>query len=92
MDPIDRETVGGHGGSRKVSIGNLDGSDKPIGNTAQYAIRRLRKDRPDLHAEVIAGAKSPHAAMGTKVPTVPGRAQGVDRGVRPAADRQRTRR
>ncbi len=36
---------------------------RPTGTTAQQAIRRLRKDRPDLHAGVIAGRKSPHGAM-----------------------------
>ncbi|GMU54983.1 MAG: hypothetical protein AMXMBFR33_41290 [Candidatus Xenobia bacterium] len=35
----------------------------PTGNSCAAALRRLRKDRPDLHAEVLAGNKSPHAAM-----------------------------
>jgi hypothetical protein len=38
-------------------------NSRPVGNTAQQAIRRLRKDRPDLHARVLAGELSPHAAM-----------------------------
>lgn len=33
------------------------------GNSTSQALRRLRKDRPDLHAAVLAGGKSPHAAM-----------------------------
>lgn len=37
--------------------------ERPVGTTAQYAIRRLRKDRPDLHAKVLAGELKPHAAM-----------------------------
>lgn len=37
--------------------------DRPEGNTSQKAIRRLRKDRPDLHAKVIAKEITPHAAM-----------------------------
>lgn len=39
------------------------------GTSKSYALRRLRKDRPDLHAEVIAGKKSPHAvACGNVAP------------------------
>ena len=33
------------------------------GNTSTYALRKLRKSRPDLHADVLEGALSPHAAM-----------------------------
>lgn len=33
------------------------------GTSAAGALRRLRKDRPDLHARVLAGELSPHAAM-----------------------------
>jgi|SRR5262245_7179554 len=33
------------------------------GNSAARAIRKLRKDRPDLHAQVIDKKLSPHAAM-----------------------------
>lgn len=43
------------------NVTNLSGEG--VGNSAQQAIRRLRKDRPDLHARVIAGELSPHAAM-----------------------------
>ena len=32
-------------------------------NDATYAIRRLRKDRPDIHARVLAGEITPHAGM-----------------------------
>lgn len=35
----------------------------PNGNAQDQALRKLRKDRPDLHAEVIAGRISAHAAM-----------------------------
>ena len=35
----------------------------PVGNTRAYALRRLRKSRPDLHQRVLAGEISPHAAM-----------------------------
>ena len=38
--------------------------DKASSGTSREAgLRRLRKDRPDLHAEVLAGALSTHAAM-----------------------------
>jgi hypothetical protein len=42
---------------------NVQGIHAPTGNTSQRAVRRLRKDRPDLHAQVLAKAISPHAAM-----------------------------
>lgn len=38
-------------------------NEAPAGTSSDYALRRLRKDRPDLHAQVIAGEMSPHAAM-----------------------------
>ncbi len=37
--------------------------ERPDGNSASSALRRLRKDRPDLHARVLADELSPHAAM-----------------------------
>jgi hypothetical protein len=37
--------------------------ERPTGNTEQYALRRLRTSRPDLHAQVLAGSLTPHAAM-----------------------------
>jgi hypothetical protein len=45
----------------------------PSGNSSAAALRRLRKDRPDLHAKVLAGEMSPHAAAiaaGFRKPTV----------------------
>jgi len=35
----------------------------PTGNSESYAHRKLRKDRPDIHARVLAGELSPHAGM-----------------------------
>ncbi|MYX14426.1 hypothetical protein GTY67_13570 [Streptomyces sp. SID8374] len=35
----------------------------PTGTSREAGLRRLRKDRPDLHAEVLAGHLSTHAAM-----------------------------
>jgi hypothetical protein len=67
LDLINRETQGKHGGDRKsegiktdnVRVDNPDA----YGNDRSYALRRLRKDRPDLHKRVIAGKLSPHGAM-----------------------------
>jgi hypothetical protein len=39
-----------------------NGNDRPTGNTEAAALRRLRKDRPDLHAQVLNGELSAHAA------------------------------
>ena len=36
---------------------------RPSGNARDQALRRLRKDAPDLHCQVIAGELTPHAAM-----------------------------
>jgi hypothetical protein len=37
--------------------------DRPSGNSRKAALRRLRKDRPDIHARVLAGELTPHAGM-----------------------------
>ena len=34
-------------------------TQKPDGNSSSAALRRLRKDRPDLHAKVLGGELSP---------------------------------
>ena len=36
---------------------------RPTGNSAEQALRRLRKERPELHARVLAQEVTPHAAM-----------------------------
>lgn len=46
----------------KVSIGNDCLTKKPVGNMAAAGLRRLRKDRPDLHERVLAGEVSVNAA------------------------------
>lgn len=46
-------------------VDNVNITARPEGNTSEAALRRLRKDRPDLHARVLAGELSPHAAMVT---------------------------
>jgi hypothetical protein len=37
--------------------------ERPRGTSKDYALRRLRKDAPELHADVLAGKLSAHAAM-----------------------------
>jgi hypothetical protein len=66
-----------HGGNRKGKRGEskIDNVqvDPPSGNRATTALRRLRKDRPDLHALVLSGKVSAHAAMiaaGFRRPTI----------------------
>lgn len=44
--------------------GNVDNiNDRPTGTSREQALRRLRKDAPELHADVLAGRLSAHAAM-----------------------------
>ena len=45
------------------AVDNIHGAERPSGTSESAALRRLRKDRPDLHAEVMTGALSAHAAM-----------------------------
>ena len=45
--------------SKVEAINTSDGR----GTSSTYALRKLRKSRPDLHADVLEGALSPHAAM-----------------------------
>lgn len=45
------------------TVDNIHGSDRPTGTSRDAALRRLRKDRPDLHARVIADELTAHAAM-----------------------------
>jgi hypothetical protein len=42
---------------------NVHASERPSGNSRAVFLRRLRKDRPDLHARVLAGELTPHAGM-----------------------------
>lgn len=66
LDALDRAVqapVGTNQHSRE-DVANSN-SHRPTGTTSTQALRRLRKDRPDLHAEVLAGNTSAHAAMVT---------------------------
>lgn len=45
-------------------VDNVNGRDsRPTGNTSAAALRRLSKDAPELHREVLVGKLSAHAAM-----------------------------
>jgi len=51
-----------HGGDQSKSD-NVTLAPTPTGNSRQKALRRLRKDRPDLLKRVEGGELSPHGAM-----------------------------
>jgi len=61
VDAIDRATQHEHGGDRSKS-NNIPLAPTPAGTSQAKALRRLRKDRSDLHARVLAGEISAHAA------------------------------
>ena len=46
-----------------VSIVNNNNIDRPVGNTRQAGLRRLAKDRPDLHTRILSHQISVNAAM-----------------------------
>jgi hypothetical protein len=48
---------------RDVDNNETDIHVRPSGISRAAALRRLRKDRPDIHARVLAGELSPHAGM-----------------------------
>lgn len=63
VDLLDRALKRQHGGNRSAGKDdNINLAPKPTGTSVEQAIRRLRKDRPDLHARVLAGELSAHAA------------------------------
>lgn len=67
-DAIDRATKQEPGGgknqhtSKDCLFNNVQEAKAPAGNSKDAALRRLRKDRPDLHEKVIEGQLSAHAA------------------------------
>lgn len=64
LDAIDRATQ--REAHRPVSNNNVitSSAEKTVqGNSETYALRKLRKDRPDLHERVLEDEISPHAAM-----------------------------
>lgn len=84
-DLLDRALQTPHGGDHSKS-NNVPVA--PTGNTREKALRSLRKNHPDLHAEVLAGNLTAHAAMvkaGRRPVTVtvrPDRPQSVARTLR----------
>jgi hypothetical protein len=62
---IDQATQGKHGGDHTSEASKVNNRNiaRPVGTTRQHALRKLRKSRPDLHAKVLKGKLSPHAAM-----------------------------
>lgn len=48
---------------KKADTQKIDVRVSKYGNDRSYAHARLRRDRPDLHARVLSGELSPHAAM-----------------------------
>ena len=51
-------------GERTDLVDNMNEvAQVPRGTSKEYALRRLRKSAPELHAEVLAGNLSAHAAM-----------------------------
>lgn len=60
LDALDRVTQRTRADNQPL-LNNV--KKQPEGNTSAAALRRLRKDRPDLHERVIKGDLSPHGAM-----------------------------
>ena len=52
----------GRQGARNDLVDNVN-DVIPDGNTRSYALPRLRSEAPELHARVLNGDLSPHAAM-----------------------------
>lgn len=66
LDQALQESPGNPTGANQYAGGtvdNINDSSRPDGTSRTYALRKLRKDRPDLHAEVLAGTVSAHRAM-----------------------------
>jgi hypothetical protein len=61
VDLLDRALQSRHGGDRSKSSNSTVA--QPSGTTKDKALRKLRKDAPGLHADVLAGNLSAHAAM-----------------------------
>jgi hypothetical protein len=61
---------------------NINEVGRPTGTSAAYALRRLRKDRPDIHARVLAGKLTAHGGMlaaGFRKPGASRKLSGLDR-------------
>lgn len=67
LDRVLQQPPGNRSGRNQHSpkvgtLDNIQGSKAPTGTSESAALRRLRKDRPDLHAQVLDGELSAHAA------------------------------
>lgn len=62
VDLLD-QALQGKSGTRTDLGNNVPEVARPEGNTKEKALRRLRKDAPELHADVLAGNLTAHAAM-----------------------------
>lgn len=65
VDLLDQALMGRRGARTDLvdNVNDVDGTARPAGNRQDAALRRLRKDRPDLHDRVLAGELSAHKAM-----------------------------
>jgi hypothetical protein len=65
IDKAEKEAPAVFHGNQYTSgvVSNGHNTTRPVGTTRQYALRKLRKGRPDLHALVLDKKLSPHAAM-----------------------------
>lgn len=63
VDLLDRVLQRQVGHPREIVYNIHNSKGRPAGTSQARALRRLRKDAPELHAEVIAGRLSAHAAM-----------------------------
>lgn len=71
LDKALRQEKGKRKKKDNTSIGSI--INKSHGNTSAYALSKLRKSKPDLHAKVLAGELSPNEAMikaGFRVKTI----------------------
>jgi hypothetical protein len=57
------QALAGKQGERTDLVSNRNEVGRPVGTSKAAALRRLRKDKPELHADVLAGRLSAHAAM-----------------------------
>ena len=82
LDLIDQVTVGRQGaptGNKNASDDKTNLSNRkvceteqyPAGTTRQYALRKLRKDAPELHAKVLAGYSRHSLTEATATALVP---------------------
>ncbi len=68
IDQVDQRREGAPVGNHNASKSTVDNVNsciepRPTGTSTDYALRRLRKDRPDLHQRVLNKELSPNAAM-----------------------------